>query len=735
MAKTMGIYGANFPKLGKLVEYSIRSTLNPISKLRSYVTLHDRNGKQSASSFRSKLQKGKPLYLLGICAGGHNTGVSLVRCTRDEGIEIICNHEEERFTGTKHCTSFPERSIQELENNMHELGISSEDIHSFLGTWDYPAFAAFSMGAIASELPRSWSWIKPSMHEGITDSRPLYAAIWNGAKRLNTSLNTDNQKPIIGLAHHDCHAYYSYAASPFSESEKPTMVLVIDGSGDQSAISMFLGQGPALKPIYSNKSFFDSLGHLYSIMSSSLGGWTPLSSEGRYMGAAAWGQQCRLTNPFYKELRQILFFAPQGEVYLNRKLANWHLKGFLEPFSPALERIIGPSIPEHLKWNPDAILDVDKISHETINSDRVDKAAALQMVFEDALFHIIDHFIKSTGSEDLVITGGCALNCLANMHLLEHFNEEYFQRYLKRAGAFLKLWVPPNPGDAGTPIGAAYAFALQNQCPAGPNLQHAFYCGQGPKDRDINQLKHTHPKIAWISSMEICGHSDELPVADLIAYLITENMVLAIIQGPGETGPRALGHRSILANPCNPNIRTLLNERVKFRERIRPLAPMMTLAAAEKYFFLQKGASSKHYNAYNYMVLTAKAKLLAKQKAPAIIHYDGTSRIQIVRSKQDPFTHHILKQMNHWNGMEMLINTSFNVGSPIVQTLEQAVSTLQRSKGIDALICRTDSGQVWLAYDKQRSEIKDSGSKLCKLIRLWRYHKLDLNKYAIKSKV
>ena len=718
MTGQIGTYGSRFPKLGKLVEHSIRSTMKPIARLRSYASLHDRVGKQSAVSFTNEIKTGKPLYLLGICAGGHNSGVSLIRCSRDKGIEILCNHEEERFSGIKHCTSFPEMSIEALRSSMRELGISTSEIHSFLGTWDYPAFAAFSMGAIASELPASWSWFRPSMHKGIADSRPLYQAIWNGAKRLNRGLDSQETKPIIGLPHHECHAYYSYGVSPFVHSKKPTLVLVIDGSGDKSAITMYLGEGESLKQIYSNNSFFDSLGHLYSIMSSSLGGWTPLSSEGRYMGAAAWGKQCRLTNPYYKELRQLLFFAPRGQVFLNRKLANWHLKGFIKPFSKVLEQIVGPSIPEEKKWNPDAILDLDRLTHHEITRERVDKAAALQMVFEDALFHIIDYYIRSTGSDELVLTGGCALNCLANMHLLDFFNRDYFKRYLKQDNAFLKLWVPPNPGDAGTPIGAAYAFAMQNRGSPRGKLEHAFYCGEGPKLRDIQHQQSTLTSISWLSSLEICEQADDELFADLVAYLLSKDMILAIIQGPAETGPRALGHRSILGNPCNPNIRALLNERVKFREKIRPLAPMMTLATAEKYFFLQEGAASDQYNAYNYMVLTARAKLIAKQKVPAVIHHDGTSRIQIVK-QQDSFTHQILRQMGHWNGVEMLVNTSFNVGSPIVQTLEQGVSTLRRSKGINALVCRTNCGRLWLAYDRQKDEIKDGGTKLCKLIHQW----------------
>src|SRR5207244_8717828 len=147
--------------------------------------------------------------------------------------------------------------------------------------------------------------------------------------------------------------------------------------------------------------------------------------------------------------------------------------------------------------------------------------------------------------------------------------------------------------------------------------------------------------------------------------------VIALYQGAAETGPRALGHRSILANPCDPTTRERLNERVKYREAIRPLAPMATMEAALQYFDLLAGADDADYNAYNYMVLTAHAKPQARAKVPAVIHADGTGRIQIVRAADDPLTHAYLKALGRRIGVEMSVNTSFNVAGPIAQTPKQ----------------------------------------------------------------
>ena len=153
-----------------------------------------------------------------------------------------------------------------------------------------------------------------------------------------------------------------------------------------------------------------------------------------------------------------------------------------------------------------------------------------------------------------------------------------------------------------------------------------------------------------------------------MAFMVAQNGVIALYQGAAETGPRALGHRSILANPCDPEARERLNERVKYREAIRPLAPMATLEAAQEYFELLPGASDADYNAYNYMVLTAQSKPHAREKIPAVIHADGTGRIQIVRAEDDPLTYAYLKALGRHIGVELSVNTSFNVAGPIAQT-------------------------------------------------------------------
>jgi len=191
------------------------------------------------------------------------------------------------------------------------------------------------------------------------------------------------------------------------------------------------------------------------VISSTQGGWTWLSSEGRYMGATAYGNGDRNTNPYYAALKPILSLQPEGRIAINRDLANWRRDILRKPYTPELIRILGqPLAPEDM-WNSDAVLRIEDIKHKENTQERLDKAAATQMVFEDALVHVVDHFIRTTGSDRLVLTGGIALNALGNMRLLEHFDASFYRRELNQQTR-LHLWVPPTPNDAGVTMGAAY---------------------------------------------------------------------------------------------------------------------------------------------------------------------------------------------------------------------------------------------------------------------------------------
>ncbi len=366
-------------------------------------------------------------------------------------------------------------------------------------------------------------------------------------------------------------------------------VTVLDGLGDMGAISLYVVERGRLRLTYRNNSVFDSLGIFYAVISSTQGGWTWLSSDGRYLGATAYGDNDRRSNGYYKALKEIFQLAPDGQVFLNRDLANWPRDILHRPYTDALKKILGGPIALEDKWNPDAVLRIEDIRYKDNTQSRVDIAAATQMVFEDTLMHVIEHFIVVTGSDLLVLTGGIGLNALGNMRVLERFDMDFYRREIGRP-ARLHLWVPPTPNDAGVTMGAAYMGAYLAGFGLGPPIEHAFYCGTAPAEAEIRVALAAGGDVEWIELVSAAGSAREL-YADFMAYITSQGAIFALYQGAAETGPRALGHRSILANPCNPRTRENLSARVKYREAIRPLAPMMTLEAAKECFELSDGTS------------------------------------------------------------------------------------------------------------------------------------------------
>jgi carbamoyltransferase len=652
---------------------------------------------------REKLARGETVYLAGLGAPGtHNSGLALVEVTQAHGPRLIVNNEEERFSGNKHTTEYPKLSVDAVVATLREMGRDVGDIDAWLTSWDYPTLAGTLARSVIEELPQSFKLVRTTEAAGF-DGRRL-DQMTRTPKILARQLGLADRVPLICLPHHDNHAWFSYAASPFADDGEPTAIAVLDGTGDQGSISLYTVENGAMRRLYCNDSMFDSLGAFYSVISSTQGGWTWLSSEGRYMGAAAWGDMDRASNPYYARLKDVLHFGSDGEVRLNRAMANWYCDPFDHPYKQALTEILGEPLRPDQLWNPDAVLRVEDIHHRPDTKDRLDKAAATQLVFEDAMIHVVDHLLRGTGANRLVLTGGVALNAVGNMRLLEHFDEAWFAEAQQR-NTRLQLWVPPVPGDPGVTIGAAWLFAHLAGAPRGAPMTHAFYCGTPPTRQDIAAALEADDiasqRIGHISTPE--GRD---AIADLMAFMVAQSGVIALYQGAAETGPRALGHRSILANPCDAQARERLNERVKYREAIRPLAPMATLDAAREYFELLPGAADADYNAYNYMVLTAHSKPQAREKIPAVIHADGTGRIQIVRTEDDPLTYAYLKALGRHIGVELSVNTSFNVAGPIAQTPQQAIDTLRRSKGLDVVILVAGDGEVHAAW---HGGTRDSG--------------------------
>jgi carbamoyltransferase len=681
VSTTFGTYGPSRPHAAKIA----RKIAQPVAeKVLARAGLHrasSRYARDRMADLRTRVAAGERVLLLGLLPVLHNSGVALVEVTRDEGLRLLCNEEEERYSGVKLAAEYPEHAVEALRERLREHDARPEEIHTCVTAWDYANLAGHFLELGFGEPPGYL--LRPP--EDLAPRHMLVAA--RSPRRLAAQLGLGDQ-PLVLMRHHDSHAYCSYALSPFAASDEPTMITVIDGFGDDCSVSLYTGRAGAVELLRNNASAVDSAGVIHSQIASTQGGWAYLQASGRYMGAAAWGDGERLTNPYYKRLRQLAYFGADGDFRLNRRFARWQ-RSERKPYQRELIDILGPPIPLERLWEPDAVLNVDDVQHAEVTRDRVDKAAALQLLFEDMIFHVVDWFIRTTGSTRLVMTGGTALNCLANMRLLEHYDEEWYERYLGRKGARLHIWVPPIQGDPGTVPGAAYAFAMQAGIRRASPMQHAFYCGRGPRKHELLEARGAEGDLAIEELGEVSNEAEREQVADYIASVVANDGVLGLFQGAAETGPRALGHRSILANPCNPHTLELLNARVKYRERIRPLAPIATLDAARTLFELSPGVSDDDYNGYNYMVFTARARPEAFERVPAVIHRDGTARVQICRPS-DPLTHSFLLAMGRHSGVEVAVNTSLNVGSPIVQTPRQAIAALRKAKAMDGIVIVAD---------------------------------------------
>ena len=689
--------GPRHPRLAAAGFKLAKALFEPIYARRNIHSAGGETAKHIIAGIRSKIERGETAHLAGVSAAGmHNSGVALVEVTRESGPRLLLNNEEERFSGNKHTTEYPRQSIAAMGEALAQRGLSYADIDGWFGSWDSATFNATLVRSVLEEFPGTWRMLtnEPTPVFSLRDlDRGMRAARRIGEQIGGVPVH------VIATAHHDNHAWYSYAASPFAREGKPVLVAVFDGVGDMGSISFYVCESARMQRLFCNDSVADSLGIFYSMISSTQGGWTWLSSEGRYMGATAYGNNDRASNAYYKALKPILVLGDNGALHIDRDLANWQCDILHRPYKPGLVRILGEPIDYSDMWNPDAVLRVEDIAHKEATRERLDKAAATQMVFEDALMHVLAHWIRATGCERLVLTGGIGLNALGNMRVLEHFDDSWFRREMGRAGR-LHLWVPPTPNDTGVTIGAAYMGAYLAGYGIGAPAEHAFYCGLPPADADIRSAFADRPDVDCLALKPCDSEAARNAYAEFMAFMTAQDAIFALYQGAAETGPRALGHRSILANPCNPKTRENLNARVKYREAIRPLAPMATVEAAQQFFQLSDGASDAAYNAYNYMVLTAHATPEARERIPSVVHADGTGRIQIVRQAADPLTHAYLKALGRRIGVEVAVNTSFNVAGPIAQTPAQALDTLKRSQGLDAVLMFADEGPVYAALHK-----------------------------------
>ncbi len=529
--------------------------------------------------------------------------------------EIISAVQEERFSRIKHDWRFPEKAIK---YSLQDASIEPQDIEA-IAFYEKP-FLKFE------RILETFLSVAPRGYLSFIDIIPswLKKKLWIPVI-IEKELNYKGK--ILFSQHHLSHAASSFFLSPFEESA----ILTIDGVGEWATASYGYGKG---NRIYLQKEmrFPDSLGLLYSTFTAYLG-FDVNDGEYKVMGMAPYG------NPvYYSEIKEkLLQINHDGSIKLNMDYFSFQYGKKM--FNKRFEKLFGLRA---------------RKKDEPLEQKHFDIAASIQKIIEDVILKIAFHVYKETKIKNLCLAGGVSLNCVANSRIL---NE----------GPFENIFIQPASGDAGGAIGAAY-------------VAYHHYFNQ--KDRHPLKSLYLGPSFTETqiidSFLKYNVEHKKLNIEDLIqitAKLLSEGKVIGWFQGRMEFGPRALGNRSILADPRRPEMKDIVNKRVKFRETFRPFAPSVTFEDIDKYFEIKIESP--------YMLFVAKVK---SDKIPAVTHVDNTARLQTLKRQDNPLFYDLLKAFEKITGIPVLLNTSFNLkGEPIVCTPEDAVKTFLKS-GLDCLV-------------------------------------------------
>ena len=447
----------------------------------------------------------------------------------------------------------------------------------------------------------------------------------------------DWQSKLVEVPHHLAHAASAFYPSGFTSA----LVVVVDGMGERAAITVATADASGMK-ILNQTDAPHSLGLLYGAGTLYLGFWMGLD-EYKVMGLAPFGDRAR----FYDDLMEHVVLHSDGSLAIPLLGQATSLEDqetfasitahFAARFGPAREP--GGAVAQH----------------------HLDFAAALQAVLETALLHVIGTAARSTGQDRICLAGGVALNCTANGRL-------------RREGLFRDIFVQPASGDDGAALGAALYLdhSRNGHAPAAMDMP---FLGPSYCNRDAREALDGR-------GLTYRSFDDETELTKAAADLLFEGRIIGWFQGAMEFGPRALGNRSILADPRGAGKRDRINAAVKKREAFRPFAPAVTAAAAADYFDIVPDQTAL----YRHMLMITDVRPEKRAMLEAVTHVDGSARVQVVFPKGNPRFHALLDAFAVRSGLPVLLNTSFNVmGQPIVRTPRDAVETFLAS-GLDALV-------------------------------------------------
>jgi len=545
--------------------------------------------------------------ILGVSAFYHDSAAALIV----DG-EIVAAAAEERFTRRKHDAAFPQQAIHYC---LQRADFRPEQV-DFVGFYEKPLLKFDRLlETYLAFAPLGYRSFRQAMPSWLTTKLRLPRIIGRG-------LNHSYRKRIVFCAHHQSHAASAFFPSPFDEAA----ILTVDGVGEWATATVGIGQGKQIK-IKHELCFPHSLGLLYSAFTAFCG-FRVNDGEYKLMGLAPHG------DPVYRDLilEELIDLKPDGSFRLDMRYFNY-CQG-LTMTSARLARLL--DLPPR---RPDG----------EIAQQYMDLAASVQAVCEEILIRIAEHVQRVTGMPNLVMAGGVALNCVANGRI-------------QREGPFEQMWIQPAAGDDGGAFGVALLIWHQllgnERTPQPADSQRGSLLGPSFDDAEIRKLLDEE-RVDYETA------TDEQQLCDLTAELLAEGKVVGWFQDRMEYGPRALGSRSILADPRDSEMQSRLNATVKNRESFRPFAPAVLAEKAEQFFQIEANQPLP------YMLFAAPCT--ATCELPAIAHVDGSSRLQTVDRERFPKFHRLLESFDRLTGCPVLVNTSFNVRSePIVCTPRDA---------------------------------------------------------------
>jgi carbamoyltransferase len=531
---------------------------------------------------------------------------------------VVAASQEERFSRLKHDASFPDKAIDFC---LKTQGITLGDVDAVGFFWN-PGIHA------ESPLRRLTQSVRHHVEYLYGVPARLIPRLGERVSRMEETIHlaSGRKLPIHYLTHHLCHAAAAFFTSPFEEAA----ILTADGYGERQSTTIYRGHGLDLE-LLAEIDFPHSIGSFYAALTDYLG-FRANSGEGKVMGLASYGRE----SEYVGKVRKLLALSERGFELDLSYFEFFHDRP--HRYSEKLVALLGPP------RQPESAVER---RHEDI-------AFALQAVTEEAMLHLARKARALTGAKNLCVAGGVALNCVANGRL-------------QRETDFEKFFFYPAAGDTGTSVGAA--LAVEHLLSGGPRSMEVAseYLGTGFSTAQVRAvLDRGRLRYHTLTNPEVTA-----------ARMLADGLIIAWFQGRAEFGPRALGNRSILADPRRQDMKDVLNATVKFREPFRPYAPSVLEESCGKYF------GSDVPSPYMLRAYPTRPEMI--DVLPAITHVDGTARVQTVNATQNPRYYRLIKEFGRITGVDCVLNTSFNIrGEPIINTVDEAIKCLMTT-GLDAL--------------------------------------------------